>query len=130
MRDLQNEADVMLLVNTFYDKVKKDETLGPVFDHIIGSNWDHHLPTMYKFWNMVLLSKAGYEGYPTKKHMEVNRKIPLHQVHFDRWLELWNETANTLFKGETAKQATEKAKLMGELIRIKVEDSNKGHAIQ
>lgn len=130
MADITTQADVKLLIDTFYGKVKQDEIIGFIFNDIIGEHWDRHLPIMYKFWDMVLLSKPGYEGYPTRTHLEVNKKIPLQKEHFDRWLLLWNDTINSFFSGEIASQAREKAKLMADLIHIKVEDSRKGNLIQ
>lgn len=130
MQDISTQADVMQLVNTFYDKVKKDDTIGFIFNETIGDHWHMHLPQMYKFWDMVLLGRPGYEGYPTKKHTALDRKIPLQQGHFDRWLELWNETVDALFAGDIAKQAKDKAKLMADLIMIKITDDRKGTLIQ
>jgi hemoglobin len=130
MYDIQSQGDVMLLINTFYDKVKKDDTIGSIFKEIIGDDWSHHLPVMYKFWDMVLLSKPGYEGYPTKKHTEIDRRIPLQKEHFDRWIALWDETIDHLFIGNVAMQAKEKAKLMSNLISIKVADSRQSGHIQ
>ena len=121
MQDIKNPADVKLLIDTFYDKVKQDDTIGFIFNNIIGENWGYHLPTMYKFWNMALLGMSGYEGYPTRKHTDIDKKIPLKKEHFDRWIYLWNETIDSLFRGEIAKQAKDKAKLMANLISTEVE---------
>lgn len=123
MKDITTTADVELLINTFYDKVKKDDTIGYIFNEVIGRDWSHHLPVMYKFWNMVLLTIPGYEGYPTRKHVEVNKQTPLKKGHFDRWLLLWDNTIDHLFKGEIADQAKTKAQLMANLIHIKIEES-------
>jgi hemoglobin len=123
MKDITTTADVELLINTFYDKVKKDDTIGYIFNEVIGRDWSHHLPVMYKFWNMVLLTIPGYEGYPTRKHVEVNKQTPLKKEHFDRWLLLWDNTIDHLFKGEIADQAKTKAQLMAILIHIKIEES-------
>jgi len=130
MKDITTTADVELLINTFYDKVKKDDTIGYIFNEVIGRDWSHHLPVMYKFWNMVLLTIPGYEGYPTRKHVEVNKQTPLKKEHFDRWLLLWDNTIDHLFKGEIADQAKTKAQLMANLIHIKIEESAKEGFIQ
>jgi len=130
MKDITTTADVELLINTFYDKVKNDDTIGYIFNEVIGSDWSHHLPVMYKFWNMVLLTIPGYEGYPTYKHLEVNKQVPLKKEHFDRWLLLWYDTIDHLFKGEIADQAKTKAELMANLIHIKIEESAKEGFIQ
>jgi hemoglobin len=128
--DISTPADVELLVNTFYDKVKQDALLGPLFYAVIGPDWSHHLPKMYRFWNMVLLTLPGYEGYPTRVHVEMSRNNPLAQAHFDKWLVLWRQTVDSLFSGELADQAKDRAELMANLIHIKVEDAAKGGYIQ
>jgi len=128
--DITNKADIEVLINFFYDKVKKDEKIGFIFNKIIGSDWSHHLPLMYDFWNMVLFSQPGYAGNPTRKHVEIDKKIPLQKEHFDRWLELWNETVDNLFIGEIANEAKNRASLMANLISIKVEMGRDGNLVQ
>lgn len=126
MEDITSRKDIELLIDTFYDKVKVDETLGGIFMTIIGTDWSHHLPVMYNFWDMVLFSKPGYAGSPVKKHIDLDKKTPLNKEHFDRWLVLWNETTDELFSGEIAEMAKNKAMLMANLIHIKVDMSRDG----
>ncbi len=130
MKDITTTEDVELLINSFYDRVKQDALIGYIFNDIIGADWSHHLPLMYKFWNMVLLTLPGYEGYPTRSHVEISKKVPLKKEHFDRWLELWSSTIDQLFAGDIADQAKTKAELMANLMRIKIEDSAKEGFIQ
>lgn len=126
MKDIENRADVALLVNSFYNKVKIDDKLGHIFSKIIGEDWSHHLPVMYDFWELVLFSKAGYAGNPVRKHVDVDKKTRLNKEHFDRWLELWNETIDSTFVGEYADMAKNKAMLMANLINMKVDMSRDG----
>jgi hemoglobin len=35
-KEIQNRADVFLLVTQFYTKVRKDEILGPIFNNAIN----------------------------------------------------------------------------------------------
>jgi len=130
MHDIENRQDIEILINSFYDKVKKDETIGFIFNNIIGDDWSHHLPIMYNFWDMVLFSKPGYGGNPTRAHVDMDKRIPLEQEHFDRWLELWNGTIDGLFTGENADQAKNRGALMANLIRIKIQMSRDGNLIQ
>ena len=74
-KDIENIADIEILVNSFYDKVKQDDKIGFIFNQIIGSDWSHHLPRMYHFWNMVLFSQPGYGGNPTRVHVDLDKKI-------------------------------------------------------
>ena len=41
-KEIENLADITLLVNTFYDQIRKDKLLAPVFNAII-KDWDPHL---------------------------------------------------------------------------------------
>ena len=51
LRDIQNRADVFLLVNTFYSKVKKDEFIGYIFLEIIPEHeWEQHIEKLTNFW--------------------------------------------------------------------------------
>lgn len=126
MNDITNRTDIEQLINTFYDRVRKDEVIGYIFNTAIGNDWSHHLPIMYQFWDMVLFSAPGYAGSPVRKHTDLDKRMPIEKRHFDRWLELWNETIDSLFAGEIADMAKNKASLMANLIHMKVEMSREG----
>ena len=82
-----DESTVRTLVDTFYDSIRKDQLLGPVFDRHVA-DWSLHLPKMYAFWSSVVLRTGRYAGRPIDAHA----RIPgLTQSHFDRWLELWRQ---------------------------------------
>jgi hemoglobin len=129
-RDLENKSDIEVLINSFYDRVKKDDTIGYIFNETIGADWSHHLPRMYDFWNMVLFSKPGYAGNPTRAHVDLDKKTPLKKEHFDRWVVLWNETVDSLYSGKIADLAKNRASLMANLISMKVEMSHDSNFIQ
>jgi hemoglobin len=128
-KELSERKDIELLVNTFYDKVRKDPVIGHIFNHIIGDDWSHHLPVMYQFWETVILNKPGYVGNPVGKHIEVDRKIPLNESHYQRWLELWKDTVDSLFEGEKAEEIKKRAVLMMQLIDFKVTAARKGNSL-
>ena len=129
-KDITDKSDIEVLINFFYDKVKKDDQIGFIFNKIIGSDWSRHLPVMYDFWNMVLFSKPGYAGNPTRRHVDIDKNIKLEKVHFDRWVELWNETVDNLYTGQVADDAKNRAALMANLIHIKVQAGRDGKLIQ
>ncbi len=126
MDDLKGRTEIQILVDTFYDRARKDDLLGPVFNEVIGSNWDHHLPVMYDFWNMVIFAAPGYSGQPVRSHIDVDKRIHLDQPHFDRWLQLWTETVDSLYAGEYADIAKNKAMLMANMINMKIQMSRSG----
>jgi len=113
MIDIQAKADVEELVNQFYAKVMKDDLLAPFFEHL---DWNRHLPKMIHFWSFVLLNESGYTTDVTKMHLH----MPLKKEHFDRWIELFNATVDTLFLGEKADLAKQRAFLIRWTIESKI----------
>lgn len=126
MKDITNRSDIEQLIDTFYSKVRKDDLIGPIFNTIIGDDWSHHLPIMYKFWDMVLFSTPGYAGSPVRAHTDIDKRMPMNKEHFDRWLAIWNETVDAMYAGEIADMAKNKAGLMANLIHMKIEMSRDG----
>lgn len=109
MKDIEGIKDIKLFVNNFYDLVKEDELLGPIFESRIGGHWDIHLEKMYNFWNTILFSNGSYKGSPYQKH-EV---LPVSKVHFDRWLELFENVVRSNFEGKQADETIQRAKIIG-----------------
>lgn len=103
--DIQAEADIKLLVDTFYSKVHQDELLDPVFNGFAHVDWLRHLPIMYDFWSSILLGTSRYHGRPFPKHMP----LPINATHFQRWLELFEATVDELFAGPKAEEAKVRA---------------------
>jgi len=112
-KDIVERADVKILVNKFYDKVKTDELLGPVFSHV---DWPHHLPVMYNFWSSMLLGDQSYSGNPLQKHLP----LPVGENHFDRWLELFKETVDATFEGEKAEEVKTRANSIAKIFQFKM----------
>jgi hemoglobin len=83
-----DEPMIERLVRGFYRKVRSDPLLGPVFEVRI-QDWEPHLQRMCAFWSSVALMSGRYHGTPMAKHMP----LPVDADHFDRWLELFEETA-------------------------------------
>ena len=103
--DIQSEADIKLLVDTFYQKVNEDALLNPIFNGFAHVDWGRHLPIMYDFWSSILLGSSRYHGRPFPKHMP----LPIDATHFQRWLELFEATLDELFAGPKAEEAKVRA---------------------
>lgn len=116
-KDIEAIDDIRLLVDTFYEKVRDDEMLGPIFQNVIRDNWPEHLDKMYRFWQTVLLGEHTYSGSPFPPH----GKLPIDENHFQRWLELFSVTLNELFSGDKADEALWRAQKMAEMFRHKIE---------
>jgi hemoglobin len=105
-QDILSRTDLTILVDSFYEKVKSDSLLGPVFSHV---NWTKHLPVMDNFWCSMLLGEGSYKASPLQSHLH----RPIERTHFDQWLRLFRETIDENFLGEKADET--KMRLMQSL---------------
>src|SRR5699024_12882861 len=65
----------------------------------------------------LLLEEKTYNGKPFPPHA----LLPISEVHFNRWLDLFQETTEKLFKGEKADEAVWRARKMAALFQHKLE---------
>ena len=126
MADISERDDIRKLVHEFYDKVRANALLGPVFNNTI-SNWPSHLEHLTDFWESNLLFKKSYKGDPIKKHIDVDRahSQSINAMHFGVWINLWYETVDELFEGEVAQIAKNRARNMGTFIHLKIFEARK-----
>jgi hemoglobin len=94
-----DEAMVERLVHAFYAQVRADKDIGPIFNRVIGDNWDVHLSRMCDFWSSVMLMSGRYKGNPMVAHMRLKMVQPR---HFERWLALFRQTAQAECPSEIA----------------------------
>lgn len=120
MKDIANRKDIELMVDTFYDTIKEDSLLGPVFNSVIKDNWPKHLDTMYRFWQTILLREYVYKGSPFHPH----RKLPIEKPHFERWLMLFDTAMDQNFTGKIAEEAKMRAQKMAEMFMYKLTSNN------
>ena len=118
-KDIDSKADIELLVNSFYDKVKFDPVIGPFFTELVKINWDKHLPVMYSFWENTLFFTGSYSGNPMKMHQKLNDIFHLDAKHFDRWVKLFTTNVDELFAGEKAELAKQRARSIATVMQIK-----------
>jgi hemoglobin len=120
MKDIENREDIIILVDTFYNKVKKDAVIGPFFNDVAKVNWDEHLLKLYDFWETTLFHKALYKGNPIEVHKNLHQLLPLEKKHFDYWVNLFCTTVNELFKGNNAEQIKIKAQSIAIVMQWKI----------
>ncbi len=113
VRDIEQREDIKIMVDKFYEKVKLDSLLGPVFSNV---DWPHHLPIMYDFWSSMLLGDQTYKGNPLQKHLA----LPIQREHFSRWLVLFKETVDENFKGEKAEEVKMRADSIAGIFQYKM----------
>jgi len=110
-----SEDGIRQLVDAFYDKVRLDAELAPIFLRAIPGDWEPHLTRMYAFWSSVMLTTGRYKGNPVVKHLV----IPGIQPHlFERWLALFNETCGELFDDGVSEEFRAKAARIAESLKL------------
>jgi hemoglobin len=108
-----DESMIDRVVRTFYAKVRNDPLLGPVFEARIA-NWEPHLQRMCAFWSSVALMSGVYHGRPMEKHLP----LPVDARHFDRWLALFEQTAQEVCPRAAAEHFIERAHRVAESLEL------------
>lgn len=110
-----DEAMIERLVHGFYDGVRADPVLGPIFAERID-DWTPHLARMVEFWSSVMLMTGRYHGQPMPKHTP----LPIDAAHFDRWLALFEDAARRLCPPAAAALFIAKARRIAESLELGV----------
>lgn len=113
MLEIRTRMEIVSLVDKFYEKVKQDALLAPVFAHL---DWPKHLPIMYNFWSSMLLGDQSYQGNPFQKHIG----LPIEARHFDQWLTLFIETVDENFMGDRALEVKQRAQSIAGIFQHKL----------
>ncbi len=108
-----DEDMIRALVDRFYERVRADEMLAPVFASRI-EDWAPHLQRMYAFWSSVTLHSARYVGRPMPAHAP----LPVSGAHFDRWLVLFEATADEVCPGRAAAEFKTKARMIASSLEM------------
>lgn len=108
-KDIQKRADIELLVNSFYAKVKADTVIGYIFNDVSRIDWEKHLPLMCDFWDNILFYSGTYHGSPMNLHKHLNKITILNKRHFTRWTRLFAATVDELFAGKNAELIKQRA---------------------
>jgi hemoglobin len=124
-KDISSRKDIILLVNTFYEKVKANPEIGPFFTDLMKVNWDKHLQVMYDFWDNAIFYSGKYSGNPLKKHQHLHSLSALTPGKFTAWLQLFTNTVDELFEGEKATLAKQRANNIATVMQIKIIEQGK-----
>jgi hemoglobin len=89
------EDNIRELVYAFYDRVRVDPLLGPVFEQKLAGRWDEHLPKMCTFWASLVLGAKQYRGNVQQAHQPLPGIEP---QHFSHWLYLFLDTVESRYE--------------------------------
>ena len=110
------EATIRVLVDSFYARVRRDPTLGPVFSAAIAEeSWPAHFEKMYSFWSSVMLTSGRYKGNPVAIHGKVAGVAP---SMFGNWLDLFEAAADELFVPNVAGRLVSAARRIAESLKL------------
>lgn len=109
------EELLSILVDQFYAKVREDEVLGPIFNGAIA-DWPEHLGKLSAFWSSVMLTSGRYKGSPMASHLKHSGAI--RPAMFDRWLQLWRQTARETLDEHGAANVIAKAERIAESLQL------------
>ncbi|RTL93001.1 MAG: group III truncated hemoglobin [Hyphomicrobiales bacterium] len=114
-----DEAMIERLVRSFYRQVQADPLLGPVFARRIA-DWEQHIVKLCAFWSSVALMSGRYHGQPMQVHID----LPVDATHFDRWIALFESTANEICPPAAAQHFIERARRIADSIEMAMAGRN------
>ena len=110
-----DEASLGRLIPLFYQRVREDAALGPIFDDVVA-DWPEHLEKLVAFWSSVMLTSGRYKGNPMAAHLKHGARITPEM--FDRWLALWAKATAEIVPPELAHALQAKAARIAESLSL------------
>jgi hemoglobin len=120
LSDIESRAEIERLVDCFYEKVRADDLLGPIFNDIAKVDWSSHLPKLYAFWQTVLFGDGGFKGNLLGTHLKLRSEASMDWQRFQRWLDLFLSTVDEMFTGERAARIKNTANDMAHVIYSRI----------
>ncbi len=119
MKDIENRADISILLHQFYDKIRADEEISPYFNELIH-DWESHLEKLTDFWETNLFGIRKYSGNMIQIHNKVDEHFngQINANEFGIWLNYWFQTLDSLFEGQNVEILKYRARRMGTNIYI------------
>jgi len=123
-QDIKSREDLVILLKAFYEKVFKDELIGHFFTEVMHVDLEKHIPRITDFWETVLLNGSKYKSNAIAPHLHINSLSAMKEHHFKRWLLLFGETLDSLYSGDVAETAKQRALSIATVMRIKISNSS------
>lgn len=110
-----DETALERLIPAFYDRVRADAEIGPLFNDAVH-DWPGHLERLVAFWSSVMLTSGRYKGSPMAAHLK--HKAHITPAMFDRWLAIWTATTDELLTPAAAAALQAKAARIAESLQL------------
>ena len=108
------ESMIRDVVHAFYEKARRDDMLGPIFEAKVQS-WPDHLDKMCDFWSSATLRSGRYKGHPMGPHVRI---AEIDKSHFARLLVLYRETAYEICPAEAAALFIDRAQRFAQSFQV------------
>jgi hemoglobin len=116
--EVLDEGMIHTVVHCFYDEIRSDDLLGPIFNSLIAeADWPHHLSKMCDFWSSTLLRTGRYDGRPLPPHLAIPG---LGDQHFRRWLKLFRATVRRVCPPDVAALFMDRALRVSHSFRLAI----------
>ena len=102
MNDIVSSNEIKMVIDTFYEKVRADASIGFIFNDIAKVDWEHHMPIMYTVWESTVFGTGTYTRNAMTPHFVLQDKVKFTAAHFERWVFLFVTTVDELYAGENA----------------------------
>jgi hemoglobin len=109
------DEDLQRLVDRFYARVREDASIGPLFNAAVA-DWPEHLEKLGAFWSSVMRTTGRYKGNPMAAHLKHSAAIE--PAMFERWLEIWRDTAREELAPAHAEAVIAKAERIAESLQL------------
>lgn len=103
--DIDSPEHIRQFIDLFYARVLKDDILAPIFIDVAGIDLEQHLHFIRRYWEKLLLGDDRYHRHTMNIHRRLNKKFPLSERAFKRWVELFVSTAEANFAGPQCQRA-------------------------
>lgn len=120
MKDIENQHDLFLLVDEFYNRLLSDDDINYIFTDVVKIKIEEHLPILVTFWSQAILGTGGYTNNLTQLHLDVNRKVYLSPELFKIWLCHFDHSVDGLFAGNNAEKIKTNALNIATVLQIKI----------
>ena len=110
-----SDEQIRQLVDSFYDKIRADADLRPIFERVVAGDWETHLAKMYDFWSSVMLTTGYYKGSLLAVRTHIGG---LELGLLDRCLALFGDSCDELLDSETAGLCWLKAAHIAESLKL------------
>jgi hemoglobin len=115
-----DEAMICTVVHSFYERIRADDLLGPIFEAAIF-DWEPHLARMCDFWSSMLLMTKRYDGRPVPAHLKIDG---LGKAHFARWLGLFEATVREIAPPDAAELFIDRGHRVAQSLQLAIDFQN------